>query len=345
MTTTDDSRAELAQPASASDTKTSKPEVPRPEVKEPEDIDWAQAPYIAGSGFCMGTADVVPGVSGGTMAVALGIYWRLLAAISSLNVAAVRALLRFDIKRALGIVHWRFLCCLFFGIALALIVMVRVVKLPLLIEKEPQNVYAVFFGLVLASTVVLTRRIPKWNKTQVLVMTLSIAVGYAIVNIVPVSTPDDPGFLFVSGCVAICAMLLPGISGSFILLILGKYSYVLTAVEGLMRFDLGQLRVVVPFALGCLTGLALFSRFLGWLMRKWHDTVLAGLSGLLFGTLWRIWPYQHLRHELVRGKMKVVEAHAYFPDSFGMGVLALMFVGFFVVIVIEYVATQRRAAR
>jgi putative membrane protein len=293
----------------------------------------------------MGTADVVPGVSGGTMAVALGIYWRLLAAISSLNVEAIRALLKFDVKRALGIVHWRFLGCLGFGIALAIIVMVRIVKLPHLIESQPQNVYAVFFGLVLASTLVLARRIPKWRLSEVLVMTLSIAVGFAIVNIVPVSTPDSAAFLFASGCIAICAMLLPGISGSFILLILGKYSYVLSAVEGLMRFDLAQLKVVVPFALGCLTGLTLFSRFLGWLMRRWHDTVLAGLGGLLLGSLWRIWPYQHLKQELVRGKMKVVEAHAYVPDSFDVGVLALIVTGFLVVVVIEFVATQRRIAR
>jgi putative membrane protein len=140
-------------------------------------------------------------------------------------------------------------------------------------------------------------------------------------------------------------MLLPGISGSFILLILGKYSYVLNAVEGLLHFDLSQLGVVVPFALGCLTGLVVFSRFLGWLMRRWHDTVLAGLSGLLFGSLWRIWPYQHLEHALVRGKMKVVAAHAYFPDSFEGSVLTLMLIGFLVVIVIEFVATRRRIAR
>ena len=178
-----------------------------------------------------------------------------------------------------------------------------------------------------------------------MVMTLSIAVGFAIVNIVPVSTPDSTVFVFVCGMVAICAMLLPGISGSFVLLILGKYEHVLNALEGLLRFDLAQLKVVVPFALGCLTGLAVFSRLLGWLMRKWHDTVLAGLSGLLLGSLWRIWPYQHLDRQLVRGKMKVVEAHAYWPDSLGLTVLSLMVTGFLVVVVIEYVATQRRAAR
>jgi putative membrane protein len=165
------------------------------------------------------------------------------------------------------------------------------------------------------------------------------------VNIVPVSTPDSPSFLFACGAVAICAMLLPGISGSFILLILGKYAYVLNAVEGLMRFDASQLKVVIPFALGCLTGLAAFSRFLGWLMRKWHDTVLAGLSGLLLGSLWRIWPYQHLDRQVVRGKMKVVEAHAYWPDSFEASVLGLMIAGFLVVVVIELVATKRRVSR
>jgi putative membrane protein len=137
-------------------------------------------------------------------------------------------------------------------------------------------------------------------------------------------------------------MLLPGISGSFILLVLGKYATVLGAVEDLLHLKLEALWVVLPFALGCLTGLMLFARFLGWLLKHWHDTVLTGLTGLLLGSLWRIWPYQHLDQVMVRGKLKVVGAHAYFPESLDLGVNTLMVVGVCIVFGIEFVAGRQR---
>src|SRR5690606_22651203 len=134
-------------------------------------------------------------------------------------------------------------------------------------------------------------------------------------------------FRFLCGMLCISAMLLPGISGSFVLLILGKYEYVLNAVVRLISLDLSQLQIVLPFALGCLAGMAAFARFLSWLMRRWQDTVMCGLSGLLVGSLWRIWPYQELKQELVRGKLKTVEARAFWPETFDASVLVLMLLG------------------
>jgi putative membrane protein len=314
-------------------------------IEDPKDIGASLVPYIIGSGICMGTADVVPGVSGGTMAVALGIYRRLLVAIASVNTRSLKALARFQLKEALSILHWRFLGSLLFGVALAVVVMVKVVGLPKLIDTNPQPVYAVFFGLVAGSVVILARRIPQWNATRVLMLLAFIGVGFSIVTLVPVSTPESMPFLFGCGMLAISAMLLPGISGSFVLLILGKYEYVLHAVEGLLNFDLAQLKVVLPFALGCLAGIAAFSRFLTWLMRRWQDTVMSALTGLLIGSLWRIWPYQHLRHEVVRGKRKVVEATAYFPESLEVGLIALVFLGLAAVLGVEYLAQRRKRGR
>src|SRR5690606_4463427 len=129
-------------------------------------------------------------------------------------------------------------------------------------------------------------------------------------NLVPVATPDHPLFIFFCGAIAICAMLLPGISGSFILLILNKYSYVLSALGAL------DFKVIVPFALGCLTGLMSFSRLLKWLLDQYRDTVMAGLVGLLLGSLWRIWPYQRIEEIVVRGKPRVIGAEPFVPDGF-----------------------------
>lgn len=318
------------------------PSLERAALEDPADIPMSLVPYILGSGVCMGTADVVPGVSGGTMAVALGIYRRLLVAIASINTRSLRALSRFKLKEAFEILHWRFLLSLATGAFLAIVVMVKIVKLPVLIDTHPEPVYAVFFGLVAGSVVILAKRVPEWTLLRGGVLVAGVAVGFSIVNLVPVSTPESMPFLFFCGMLAISAMLLPGISGSFVLLILGKYEYVLHAVEGLLRFDLSKLAVVVPFALGCLAGLAAFSRFLSWLMRHWHDAVLAGLTGLLIGSLWRIWPYQELEKEIVRGKPKVVDANAFWPEALDPSIVGLAVLGLAAVLTIEYLANKRR---
>lgn len=297
------------------------------------DIAWSDAPYIIGSGMCMGTADVVPGVSGGTMAVALGIYGRLLAAITSVNVDAVRALLRFDLKQVFKLLHWRFMACLGGGIFLAFGIMIKIVKLPHLLETYPKHVYAVFFGLVLSSAVILAKRLPSWSVGRAVSLVVGTGIGWGVVNLVPVETPEHPAFIFLCGFIAISAMLLPGISGSFILLILGKYAYIFG--------NLTKVSVVVPFALGCGAGLVVFSRFLKWLLSRWHDPVVAGLVGLLIGSLWRIWPYQHTKTVIVRDKPRVLEAIPYWPESLEVAVLALFILGLVAVFAVEWLASRR----
>ncbi len=302
------------------------------------DISTKDVPFVVGCGMCMGTADVVPGVSGGTMAVALGIYRQLLGAITSVDAGAIKSLTKLDVKGLLGRVHWRFIAALGTGIALALAIMVKVVKLPKLVQEQPRLVYAIFFGLVLASAILLARKIPKWNPVRVLSLVAGAGIGFAVVRMTPTATPEHPAFIFFSGMIAISAMLLPGISGSFILLIMGKYAYVLNSLSAL------KLSVIAPFAFGCLAGLVLFSRFLGWLLAKWHDTVLAGLTGLLIGSLWRIWPYQHLTTVIVRKKPRVIGAEPFMPESWDISVIALFITGLIVVFAIEVVATRRAAA-
>lgn len=310
----------------------------RPASAPEGDIELRDAPYIVFSGFSMGTADVVPGVSGGTMAVALGIYGQLLRAIASFDAEAVRLLLRFRIPALLARVHVRFLGALVVGVGLGVGLMVKVVKLPELLQESPKLVYAVFFGLVLASAVLLGRRIPQWDVGKLGSLLLGAGFGFAVVNLVPVDTPEAAWFIFLSGFVAICAMVLPGISGSFVLLILGKYAYVLNALGHL------DLAVIIPFGLGCALGITSFSRLVAWALARFHDTVLAGLVGLLIGSLWRIWPYQHVTTIVVREKPRVVGAEPYFPEALDPAVIGLFLVGLVLVFALEFVAGRRAAS-
>lgn len=300
------------------------------------DVQGRDVPFIVFSGFSMGTADVVPGVSGGTMAIALGIYHHLLSAIASINARAISALLKLQFREVLAQVHYRFLLALIAGLGLGVAVMVKVVRLPELILSQPKPVYAVFFGLVLASALLLARTIPRWNLGRVLSLLLGCVFGFAVVNLVPVQTPNASWFLFLCGFIAICAMVLPGISGSFVLLILGKYSYVLGALGDL------NLWVIAPFACGALIGITTFSRVVAWALTRFHDPVLAGLVGLLLGSLWRIWPYQHVTTVIVRDKPRVIGAQPYWPETFEPTVLALLAAGIALVFALEFVAGLRR---
>lgn len=311
------------------------------QVEEIGDTPFSDAPYIIFSGFCMGSADVVPGVSGGTMAVALGIYERLIAAISSIDKEAFRALLKLDFKRIFALVHWRFLVMLFSGIGIGITIMVKLVKLPqLVLANSPERplVYAIFFGMVLASCFTLARHVKVWNVMRGAGTVAGALVGWLIVTRVPVDTPDHPLFLFFCGAIAICAMLLPGISGSFILLIMGKYAYILSALGKL------QLAVILPFVAGCAVGILSFSRLLKWLLARFHDTVLAVLIGLLFGSLWRIWPYQQLTEIIVRHKPRVVGAVPFWPESLDVALLGGFAAGVVFVIAIEWYAVTRKVA-
>ncbi len=305
---------------------------------KPKDASPRQAPYLVLSGFCMGTADVVPGVSGGTMAVIMGIYSELLAAISSINARFLRELARLQVKSSLGLLHWRFLVSLVTGVGLGVGFMVKIVRLPELLNSKPQPVYAVFFGLVAASAIVLLRKLPGLTKARVASFVGGAAAGFLVVNLVPVSTPEHPFFVFLCGMASICAMLLPGISGSFMLLILGKYEYILGAVSHL------DILALLPFAFGALIGITGFARILDWLLRRFPHAMLAMLAGLLVGSLWRIWPYQQLDKMAVHGKMKVVAATPFLPSAPEWTIIGLAVIGFAAVLAIEWAATRKSGA-
>jgi len=278
----------------------------------------------------MGMADLVPGVSGGTMAFILGIYERLLAAIRSFDKAWVLAFIKLDVREVVGRPHFSFILPLLVGLFGAVFFFTRVISLPGLIKDYPEHVYGLFFGLILASIIVLMKELKGFCIKDALTLMLGTAGGLLLVNMVPVATPDSGWFIFVTGSIAICAMILPGISGSFLLLIMKKYSTILQALGDL------NLSVILPFVLGCITGLVLFSRFLDLLLRHFYQRTLLVIKGILLASLWILWPFQQRVYETISGKQKLLSSQPFLPmtwDSTVIEVAGLGLIGICVVLV------------
>lgn len=296
---------------------------------------------FAVKGFCMGAADVVPGVSGGTMAFILGIYQRLLEAIRSFDLRLLALLWRADLKGAVRHVDLIFLLPLVVGIFSALMFFTRVVPLPVYIHTHPELVYGLFFGLIVASVVVLMGEVERRSAPEYVFLILGVGAGLAVANLVPMATPETMSFVFLSGMLAITAMILPGISGSFVLLILRKYAYVFDALG---RLDLS---VLIPFALGAASGLILFSRTLVWLLHHYYRQTLVSIIGILVGSLWMIWPFQERVYETVRHKARLVSATPTLPgalDGTFWASVMMVVTGFALVMVIHWLSRHHRAA-
>ena len=269
-----------------------------------------EIPSLFMKGFLMGSADVVPGVSGGTMALITGIYRPLIDAIKSADAGAVKALLQFRLAEVFSRVHWFFLAVLLSGVLAAILFFTRVIGLPELMFTRPEPVYGLFFGLIAGSVWLVSRELGTFKVAKSLWILLGVAIGFRIVTLVPVDTPETSLFVFMSGSLAITAMILPGISGSFILLILRKYDYILMQFSKLGGSEtLDALLVLVPFGLGMVTGIVLFSRVLSWLLHRYYVVTICVLIGFMIGSLYVIWPFQDRQYaESVR--IEVVSADA-----------------------------------
>jgi len=283
----------------------------------------------------MGAADVVPGVSGGTMALIFGIYPRLINAIKSFDKEWIKGIVKFDFDTILHRPHFSFLIPLLMGIFAAILFFTRIVPLPVLIRTHPETVYGLFFGLILGSVLVLMKETGSWSFKEIRFVIAGIAIGHLIFNMVPMETPDASWFIFLSGAVAISAMILPGISGSFILLMLKKYAYIFNAI-GHFNFA-----VIIPFTLGMIMGLVLFSRVLSWLLKNWYQETLSTIIGLLVASLWVIWPFQERIYEMVRGKERLIETQPYFPQQITADVnmaAGMIILGLLLVLVINFLS-------
>jgi len=235
-------------------------------------------------GFLMGAANVIPGVSGGTMALILGIYEELINAIRSINLKFLRLITILNIKEALSTVSWPFLVPVGLGVLLATFSLAE--ALSWLLDRYPVIVWSFFFGLIVSSVITVSRVIKQWRISTIVAIVVGTIIAYGFFGVIPVSTPNAPWFIFGSGFIAICAMILPGISGAYVLVLLGKYHYIL---EALNNKDFFTLFII---GAGSLVGLISFAQILGWLLKRYHDLIMAILIGLMCGSLRKIWPWK-----------------------------------------------------
>ncbi|WP_339925777.1 DUF368 domain-containing protein [uncultured Cyclobacterium sp.] len=237
-------------------------------------------------GMGMGSADIVPGVSGGSIALVTKIYEELLASINSFDLAALKLLTKLDIVAFWKHVNASFLLTLFLGILTSIFAFSKAITF--FIEKYPIPLWSFFCGLILISAIIILRDIKRWNLIAILMFPIGVIIAYFITELPMISSPNNIWFTFISGSIAICAMILPGISGSFLLLILGKYEYILNAVNE------KDFAVLAVFALGCITGLLLFSRVISWFLKNYHAITLSFLSGFMIGSINKIWPWKKI---------------------------------------------------
>ena len=290
---------------------------------------------LALKGFCMGTADVVPGVSGGTIAFITGIYEELLNAVRSFDLRFLRLITSLKIRDAMNHTSWQFLMALVFGILTAVFTLAKV--LSWLLQNHPVLIWSFFFGLILASALTISRYTSRWKPAHTVWMAIGTVGAYFLVGMVPVSTPNTIWFLFMSGAVAICAMILPGISGSFILLLMGKYEYILNAVN---QRDILTLLLV---ASGAVVGLATFVRLLSWLLKRHHDFTMALLTGFMLGSLRKVWPWKKTIESILdaHGHSVVLSQANILPSQWGQEVTFALFLatlGFFLVLFLNRLA-------
>lgn len=288
-------------------------------------------------GFCMGAADVVPGVSGGTMAFILGIYDELIHAVHALDITFLRRLIKLQWRVAFSHFPWRFLLALGLGILLAVFTLAE--GLSWALHHHPSLVWAFFFGLVLASILLVRKRVRQWTPLRVVVAILIALFVFWLIGVSPARTPDEPWFLFLSGFIAICAMILPGISGAFILVLLGKYQDVLDA---LIHLDLLTLSV---FAFGAVIGLISFVRVLRWLLMRYHDGTVAVLTGMMIGSLRKVWPWKAQsvsasEQSAATAEHEMLILPPEFTPEVGMAI-GLMFLGVGTIVAIHRLAERR----
>ncbi len=294
-------------------------------------------------GIAMGAADVIPGVSGGTIAFISGIYEELINSIKSINLNSFKLLLTGKIAEFWKEINGAFLLSLVTGIAISIISLAKGLKY--LLDHYPILVWSFFFGLVVASSIYVARTITKWDLGTIATGIAGIVIAYFITVITPVEANTTYWFIFLSGAIAICAMILPGISGSFILVLLGMYKFILEAV-GNFQFD-----IILTFLAGAAIGIISFSNVLSWLLKKYHNLTISLLAGFMIGSLNKVWPWKEVVETFTdrHGEIKPLLEENILPgtyeqitgnQSFIVGAIALAAFGFALIFVIENIANR-----
>ena len=296
---------------------------------------------ISLKGMAMGAADVVPGVSGGTIAFISGIYEELLNSISSFNFSLLKVFRKEGFKQVWNTVNGTFLLALFIGISVSVLSLAKLIAT--LLENHPIVIWSFFFGLVLASIIYIGKQITTWTIGSVLCLIFGVILAFYITTLNPmVSENSSPWFLFLAGMIAICAMILPGISGSFILVLLGAYKPVLNALNTRDFFS------IIVFMFGAVLGLLTFSRILKWLFFTYKNYTLATLTGFIIGSLNKIWPWQEIISWRTNSKgvevpfnTASVSPFSFEGDSQLMIAILLAIIGFGLILLLEKLAVKK----
>lgn len=290
-------------------------------------------------GMAMGAADVVPGVSGGTIAFISGIYEELISTISGVKVSLLSIWKKDGFKAMWTELNGNFILALFLGILISIFSLMRLANF--LLENYPVLIWSFFFGLVLASIWFVAKQIPKWDWKVILAAIIGAGVAFYIVSLPPLSASNSYFFLFFAGAVAVCAMILPGISGAFILVLLGAYKSITEAAHD---FDFKILGVV---GLGAVFGLLTFSKVLKWLFVHYSSITLAVLTGFIAGSLNKIWPWKEVLETAIYGDKEVVLREVsvapwnFNGDSQTLWAILLMCAGFFLILGLEMLASNK----
>lgn len=283
----------------------------------------------------MGAADVVPGVSGGTIAFITGIYDRLLNALKSINPSLLKVVSNEGIGGVWRRIDGAFLLCVFGGVITSILSFAHIITWCM--AAYPEMLWAFFFGLILISGLHMIRQVHRWHAGTIAMLLVGMVIAYAVGVLSPTSLEPEPLTLFFAGAIAICAMILPGISGSFILLMMGLYSPVIDAVKNL------DLTVLALFGVGCIGGLLSFSHVLSWLLKKHRDLAISLLTGLMLGALGKVWPWKETLESRVNSageQVPLIQANvspfnyeivtgqsAYLVESVGLMIFAIVLVG------------------
>lgn len=286
-------------------------------------------------GMGMGAADVVPGVSGGTIAFIVGIYDELINSIKSINLESLKLFFTGKWGAFWKKINGNFLFFLLAGIGISVFSLAKLITW--LLVDHPVLVWSFFFGLVLASTWFVSKDIKEWKSWKTWVaFVIGVVIAFYITVATPAETPSNLLFIFLCGAIAICAMILPGISGSFILVLLGKYFFIMDAVKTL------DVVVIAVFGVGACIGITSFSRILSYALAHFRNITLAVLTGFMLGSLNKVWPWKEVVETFVdsHGEVKPLVEHNILPNAYVAEAVVLMVVGFFLVYFLEKLSAK-----
>ena len=300
-------------------------------------------------GFFMGAANVIPGVSGGTMLFIMGAFGKLINAIKTIaSPETLKLLCKGDFKALVARIEWRFLLFVVLGALLSFATLAKLMVY--LLAEHTQLTQAFFFGLIAASIITVNHQMERWTIPAWISFAISAAAAFAIISLVPMNTGDAWYTMIICGAISIVAMILPGLSGSFLLLILGQYDRVWSAVGNIarFRFDLSEIYMLALLAIGCAAGLGAFVHLINFLMKKYSTPTIAALIGFMVGSIPRLWPFQHddlSSMVLQKGKLVATRIIYELPPMQWRSLLVLgcALAGLILVIAIEYFASRRIA--